>query len=45
MLEGRLLSRLHVGPIDFSLLPGECVSVAGKSGAGKSVLRTDRRGS
>ena len=38
MLEGRLLSRLHVGPIDFSLLPGECVSVAGKSGAGKSVL-------
>ncbi|MGB8749997.1 MAG: ABC transporter ATP-binding protein, partial [Pseudolabrys sp.] len=32
------MSRLHVGPIDFSLLPGECVSVAGKSGAGKSVL-------
>jgi ABC-type multidrug transport system ATPase subunit len=25
-------------PIDFVLRPGECVSVAGKSGAGKSVL-------
>jgi UDP-glucose/iron transport system ATP-binding protein len=38
MLEGRALRRLHLGPIDFALRPGECVSVAGKSGAGKSVL-------
>jgi ABC-type nitrate/sulfonate/bicarbonate transport system ATPase subunit len=32
------LRRLHVGPIDFALGPGECVSIGGKSGAGKSVL-------
>jgi ABC-type iron transport system FetAB ATPase subunit len=38
MLESHALRRLHVGPIDFALRPGECVSVAGKSGAGKSVL-------
>jgi ABC-type iron transport system FetAB ATPase subunit len=38
MLEGHALRRLHLGPIDFTLRPGECVSVAGKSGAGKSVL-------
>jgi ABC-type bacteriocin/lantibiotic exporter with double-glycine peptidase domain len=38
MLEGHALRRLHLGPIDFALRPGECVSVAGKSGAGKSVL-------
>jgi ABC-type iron transport system FetAB ATPase subunit len=38
MLEARALRRLHLGPIDFSLAPGECVSVAGKSGAGKTVL-------
>jgi ABC-type iron transport system FetAB ATPase subunit len=38
MLEARALRRLHLGPVDFSLRPGECVSVAGKSGAGKSVL-------
>jgi ABC-type iron transport system FetAB ATPase subunit len=38
MLEGHALRRLHLGPIDFSLRPGECVSVSGKSGAGKSVL-------
>jgi len=38
ILEGRVLRRLHVGPIDFALRPGECVSIGGKSGAGKSVL-------
>lgn len=38
MLESHALRRLHVGPIDFALQPGECVSVTGKSGAGKSVL-------
>lgn len=32
------LHRLHVGPIDLSLCPGECISVMGASGAGKSVL-------
>lgn len=38
MLELRGLKRLHVGPIDFVLQPGECVSVSGRSGSGKSVL-------
>jgi ABC-type iron transport system FetAB ATPase subunit len=38
MLEARSLRRLHVGPISFSLDAGECVAVAGRSGAGKSVL-------
>ena len=42
MLEGHALRRLHLGPIDFALRPGECVSVAGKSGAGKSVLQISR---
>jgi UDP-glucose/iron transport system ATP-binding protein len=38
MLEGQALRRLYLGPIDFTLRPSECVSVAGKSGAGKSLL-------
>jgi ABC-type iron transport system FetAB ATPase subunit len=38
MLEARSLRRLHVGPISFSLAAGECVAVAGRSGAGKSLL-------
>jgi ABC-type iron transport system FetAB ATPase subunit len=38
ILEGRALRRLHVGPIDFAVRAGECVSIGGKSGAGKSVL-------
>ena len=38
MLKGCALRRLHLGPIDFALQVGECVSIAGKSGAGKSLL-------
>jgi ABC-type iron transport system FetAB ATPase subunit len=38
MLEARSLRRLHLGPIDFTLDAGRCVSVAGTSGAGKSLL-------
>ncbi len=38
MLELRGLKRLHLGPIDFVLEAGECVSVSGRSGSGKSVL-------
>jgi ABC-type multidrug transport system ATPase subunit len=38
MFEGHALRRLHLGPIDFLLRHGECVSISGKSGAGKSVL-------
>lgn len=32
------LQRLHVGPVSLSLAAGECVSLMGASGAGKSVL-------
>src|SRR5690606_12692473 len=32
------LRRLHIGPIDFAIDAGECVSVSGRSGSGKSVL-------
>jgi ABC-type iron transport system FetAB ATPase subunit len=38
MLQTRALRRLKVGPIDLSLESGACVSIAGGSGAGKSVL-------
>jgi ABC-type multidrug transport system ATPase subunit len=38
MLETHALRRLHVGPIDLVLGAGDCTSVAGKSGSGKSVL-------
>src|ERR1700682_2137548 len=38
MLEAKSLRRLHLGPIGFTLEAGQCVSVAGKSGAGKSLL-------
>ena len=32
------LQRLHVGPVSLALAAGECVSLMGASGAGKSVL-------
>jgi ABC-type iron transport system FetAB ATPase subunit len=32
------LQRLHVGPVHVDVRPGECVSVMGRSGAGKSIL-------
>lgn len=38
MLKLTGLQRLHIGPIDFVVEPGECVSVSGRSGSGKSVL-------
>ena len=38
LLTLRGLKRLHVGPVDLALSAGECVSVMGHSGAGKSVL-------
>ena len=38
MLETRRLCRLQVGPVDLTLQASECVSVAGRSGSGKSVL-------
>src|SRR5690554_3658692 len=38
MLELKGLQRLHIGPIDFVVKAGECVSVSGRSGSGKSVL-------
>ena len=41
LLTLRGLKRLHVGPVDLALSAGECVSVMGHSGAGKSVLLLD----
>lgn len=38
MLEGCALRRFHLRPINFALRLGECVSIGGKSGAGKSML-------
>lgn len=38
MLELKGLQRLHIGPVDFVVNAGECVSVSGRSGAGKSLL-------
>ncbi len=38
MLEIRALHRLGVGPIDLRLADGSCLSLAGRSGSGKSVL-------
>ncbi|TFY96638.1 ABC transporter ATP-binding protein [Ramlibacter humi] len=38
MLELSGLRRLHVGPVDLRIESGECVSVQGRSGSGKTVL-------
>jgi ABC-type iron transport system FetAB ATPase subunit len=38
MLELQGLQRLHVGPVDARIADGECLSITGASGAGKSVL-------
>ncbi|HUH87929.1 MAG TPA: ATP-binding cassette domain-containing protein [Pusillimonas sp.] len=38
MLEIKKLRRLHIGPIDLVVNRGECISVSGRSGAGKSLL-------
>ncbi len=37
-LEIRRLIRLHMGPLDLSLGPRECVTLSGPSGAGKTLL-------
>jgi ABC-type lipoprotein export system ATPase subunit len=29
---------MNLGPIDFEVADGECVSITGRSGSGKSVL-------
>jgi putative ABC transport system ATP-binding protein len=38
VLEVLKLARLHVGPVDLSLAPAECIAIQGRSGSGKSVL-------
>ncbi len=38
ILETDALRRLHVGPISLHLDAGECVSISGRSGSGKSIL-------
>ncbi len=38
MLEIRDVRRLHLGPISFGIDAGECVSLQGPSGSGKSLL-------
>jgi phosphate-transporting ATPase len=38
MLELHALARLHVAPIDLRVDNGECISIEGRSGSGKSIL-------
>lgn len=38
LLELQNLTRLHIGPINLAVERGECVSISGRSGSGKSVL-------
>lgn len=38
LLKVNNLKRLHIGPITFTLLSGETVSIEGRSGAGKTIL-------
>lgn len=38
VLEIRGLATLHVGPVDLELVAGECVTLRGRSGSGKSLL-------
>jgi putative ABC transport system ATP-binding protein len=37
-LEARALQVRHIGPLDFAMAAGECVSLSGESGTGKSLL-------
>lgn len=38
LLELKGLRRLNIGPVDLSVDAGECVSITGRSGSGKSVI-------
>ena len=38
MLELRVLRRLHIGPVELLVERGECITISGRSGSGKSVL-------
>lgn len=38
MLDLLALARLHVGPVELSVAPGECIAIQGRSGSGKSIL-------
>ena len=38
MLEVKALTRLHIGPVSISVAGGECISISGASGSGKSLL-------
>ena len=38
MLQLHALARLHVAPVDLRVDDGECISIEGRSGSGKSIL-------